>query len=90
MQHAVRCYGAQNGRLPWQLQRLCEIKLLKEYRAFVEYCLALALTTQPQNSGNLNLISTFVQVRKAPAPVALHVFTMGIIDGCEHHTSDSN
>jgi len=84
MQHSVRGYGAQNGRLPWQLQRLCEIRLLKEYRAFVEYCLALALTTRPQNSGNLNLISKFVPVRRAPAAVALQVFTMGIIVGCKH------
>jgi len=40
-----RCYGALNGRLPWQLQRLFKIKLLNEDGAFVEYWLALALTT---------------------------------------------
>jgi len=79
-----RCYGALNGRLPWQLQRLFKIKLLNEDGAFVEYWLALVLTTIPENSGNLNPVSKFVQVRKAPAAVALHVFRVGNIVGCTH------
>jgi len=58
-----RCYGALNGRLPWQLQQLFKIQLLNEDGAFVEYWLALALTTIPENSGNLDPVSTFVQVR---------------------------
>jgi len=49
-----RCYVALNGRLPWQLQRLFKIKLQNKDGDFVEYWLALALTTIPENSGNLN------------------------------------
>jgi len=41
------CYGARNGRLLWQLQRLFKIKLQNEDGAFVEYWLILALTTIP-------------------------------------------
>jgi type IV pilus biogenesis protein CpaD/CtpE len=44
----------------------------------------MALTTIPQNLGNFNPISKFVQVRKAPAPVALQVFSVGNIVGCAH------
>ena len=79
-----RCYGALNGRLPWQLPRLLKIKLLNEDGAFVESSLALALTTIPENSGNLNPVSKFVQVRKAQVAVALQVFSMGNIVGCTH------
>jgi len=83
-QHPGRCYGALNGRLPWQLQLLFKIKLLNEDGAFVEYWLAMALTTIPENSGNLDPVSKFVQVRKAPAAVALQVFSVGNIVGCAH------
>jgi len=76
---AGRCYGALIGSLPWQLQRLFKIMLLNEDRAFVEYWLALALTIIPENSGNLDPVSKFVQVRKAPAAVALQVFSVGNI-----------
>jgi len=79
-----RCYGALNGCLPWQLQRLFKIKFQNEDGAFVEYWLALALTTIPENSGNLDPVSKFVQVRKAPAAVALQVFSVGIIVVCAH------
>jgi len=79
-----RCYGTLNGRLPWQLQRLFKIKLFNEDGAFVEYWLALALTTIPENSGNLDPVSKFVQVRKAPAAVALQVFSVGNIVSCAH------
>jgi len=78
------CYGALNGRLPWQLQRLFKIKLLNEDGAFVEYWLTLALTTIPENSGNLDPVSKFVQVRKASAAVGLEVFSMGNIVGYAH------
>jgi hypothetical protein len=81
-QRLGRCYGALNGRLPWQLQRLFKIKLLTEDGAFVEYWLALALTTIPENSGNLDPVSKFVQVRQAPAAIDLHVFRVGNIVGC--------
>jgi hypothetical protein len=78
------CYGALNGRLPWQLQRLFKIKVLNEDGAFVEYWLALALTTILENSGNLDPVSNFVQLRKAPAAVALQAFSVGNIVGCAH------
>jgi len=74
----------QNGLLPWQLQRLFKIKLLNEDGTFVEYWLALSPTTRPENAGNLDLVSKFVQVRKAPAAVASQVFHVGHIVGCAH------
>jgi hypothetical protein len=83
-QRPGRCYGALNGRLPWQLERLFKIKLLNEDGAFVEYWVALALTTIPENLGNLDPVSKFVQVRKAPAAIALQVFSVGSIVGCAH------
>jgi hypothetical protein len=78
------CYGALKGHLPWQLQRLFKIKLQNEDGAFVEYWLPMALTTIPENLGNLDPISKFVQVRNAPAAVALQVFSVGNIVGCAH------
>jgi hypothetical protein len=42
------------------------------------------LTTIPENSGNLDPVSKFVKVRKAPAAVGLQVFSMGNIIGCAH------
>jgi hypothetical protein len=83
-QRSGRCYGALNGHLLWQLQRLCKIKLQNEDRAFVEYWLAMALTTIPENSNNLDPASKFVHVRKAAAAVALQVFSMGNIVGYAH------
>ena len=83
-QRPGRCYGALNGRLPWQLQQLFKIKLQNEDGAFVEYWLALALTAIPENSGNFDPVSKFVQVRKALAAVALQVFSLGNIVGCGH------
>jgi hypothetical protein len=58
------------------------MKLLNKDGAFVESCLALVLTTIPQNSGNLDPVSKFVQVRIVPSAVPLHVFSMGNIIGC--------
>jgi len=83
-QRPGRCYGALNGHLPWQLQRLFKIKLQNKDGVFFEYLLALALTTIPENSGNLDPVSKFVQVRKAPTAVALQVFSVGNIVGCAH------
>jgi len=83
-----RCYGTPNGRLPWQLQLLFKIKLQNEDGAFVENWLALALTTIPENSSNLDPVSKFVQVPKAPAPGALQVFSVGNIVGCAHVISE--
>jgi len=48
------------------------------------YWLGLALTTIPENSGNLDLVTKFVQVRITPAVIALRVFSMGNIVGCTH------
>jgi hypothetical protein len=83
-QRLGRCYGTLNGHLAWQLQRLFKIKLLNEDGAVVEYWLALVLTMIPENSGNLDPISKFVQVRQAPAAVAMKVFSVGNIVGCAH------
>jgi len=57
MQRLRTCYGALNVHLPWQLQRLFKIKLQNEVGAFVEYWLALELTTIPENPGNLDPVS---------------------------------
>jgi hypothetical protein len=81
-QRPGRCYGALNGHLPWQLRRLFKIKLRKEDGAFVEYWLALALTTIPENWGNLDPVSKVVHVRKALSAVASQVFSVGNIVGC--------
>ena len=70
-----------NGHLPWQLQRIFKIKLQNEDGTFVEYWSALALTTIPENSSNLDPILKFVQVRKAPVAIALQVFSVGTIVG---------
>jgi len=79
-----RCYGALNRRLPWQLKRLFNLKLLNKDGAFVESWLALALTTRPENSGNLDPILKFVQLRKALGAGASQVFSLGNIVGCAH------
>ena len=44
----------------------------------------MALTRIPENSGIMDLVSKFVQVRKAPAAFALKVFSMGNIIGSVH------
>jgi len=61
-----------------------KIKLLNEDGAFVESWVALALTTIPENLGNLDPVTKFVQVRKAPAAVALQVFGVGNNVSCTH------
>jgi len=73
-----------NGRLPWQLQQLFKIKLLNKDGVIVEYGLALALTTIPENSGNLSPVLKFVQVRKAPVAVSLQVCSVDNIVGSAH------
>ena len=50
----------------------------------MKYWLSVELTTIPENLGNLDPVSKFVQVRKAPAAVALQVFSVGNIVGCAH------
>jgi len=81
-QRPGRWYGALNGCLPWRLHQLCKFKLLNEDGSFVEYLLALALTTIRQNLGNQDPVSRFEPVRRAPAAVALQVFSMGTIISC--------
>jgi len=83
-QRPGRCYGTPNWHLPWQLQPLCKIKLLNEDGAFVEYWLAMALTPIPEISGYSDPVSIFVQMRTAPAAVALHVISDRNIVGCMH------
>jgi len=79
-----RCYGALNGRLRWQLQQLFKIQPLNIDGAFIEYRLALALSAIPENSGNLDPVSKFVQVRKAIAAAALKVCSIRTIVCCAH------
>jgi len=62
--------------------------LQNEDRAFIKYWLALALTTIPENLGNLDPVSKFVQLRKAAAVVALQVICGGNIVGCAHVTPE--
>jgi hypothetical protein len=52
--------------------------------ACVQCWFALAFTTIPDNSGNLDPVLKFVQVSKAPAAVALQVCIMGNIISCGH------
>jgi len=80
----VRCYGVLIGHLLWQLQRLFNMYLLNNDGAFVEYSLALAITTIPENSCKLDPNSKFVQVWEAPAAGALQVFSVGNIFGGAH------
>jgi hypothetical protein len=61
-----------------------KIELLNEDGAFFEHWLALALTTIPENSGYLDPVSKFVQVRNASAAVAVQVFSVRNIIGCTH------
>jgi hypothetical protein len=51
------------------------------YGAFVELCFLLAITTIPDNSGNLDPMSKFVQVSKAPTPIASQDFRVTNIVG---------
>jgi len=83
-QHQGRCYGAINGRLLWQLQRRFKIKLQNEDGTFIEYSLALVLTTIPGNLGNLDPVLQCVQVGKVPVAIALQVFRVGIIVDWAH------
>jgi hypothetical protein len=76
--------GALNGSLPWQLQRRFKMKLQNENGSFIEYWLALSHTTIPENSGNLDPVSKFVQVGKAPAAVALPVLSEANILSCDN------
>jgi hypothetical protein len=61
-QRPVRCYGALNDCLPWQLQQRFKIKHLNVDGAFTEYWLALELTTISENSRNLDPLLNLVQV----------------------------
>jgi len=79
-----RYYGALNGYLLWQMQRLFKIKHLNKDGAFVKYWLAPALNSIPENFGNLDVVSKFVHVRQALVVIALQVFSGGNIVGCAH------
>jgi hypothetical protein len=63
-----------------------KFKLQNQDVAFVGYLLALALTTRPDNSGNLDPVLKSVQLRTILAAVALKVFSLGNIVGCTHKT----
>jgi len=66
------------------MQQLFKIKLLNEDGALVEYGLGQGLTTIPENLGNLDPVSNFVQVKKVPAALALQVWSVQNIVGCAH------
>jgi len=83
-QRPGRCYGVLTGRLPWQLQPLYKIKLPYEDGAFIEYWLALVLTTIPENSGNLDPVSKIVNGSKALAAVALQDLGVANFVSCAH------
>jgi len=87
-QRPGRCQGALNRRVPWQLQRLFQIKLENKDASFIEYWLALPLTTIPDNSGNLDPVSKYVKATKAPAAIALKMFSVGNIVGWAHGIPD--
>jgi len=82
LQRLGRCCGVLNGHLPWQLQRLFKIKLLNEDGAFVEYLLALELTTLPEHLDNLNSASKSEWLRQALAAVAFQGSGVLNIVGC--------
>jgi hypothetical protein len=83
-EHAGRYYGALNGHLPLHLQLLFKMKLINEDGTFVQYWLALALATIPENSGNLDPILKCQQMRNVPAAVTLQAFSVGNILSCAH------
>jgi len=66
------------------VQPLFKIKLLKKDGAFVEYWLALVLSTIPESSCNLDSVMTFVQQRKPLVAVASQGFCLENIIGCAH------
>jgi hypothetical protein len=81
MHRPGKCYGTLTVCLPWYVLQLFKITLHKEDVAAVESLLAQALTSTPEDSGNLDPISKFVHVRKAPTAVSIHVFQVGNIVG---------
>jgi hypothetical protein len=56
--------------------------LLNEVGSFIEYRLALALTTIHENLGILDTVSKFVEGCKAPAGFDFQVFCVGNIVRC--------
>jgi hypothetical protein len=79
-----RSYGALNQSLLWQLQRPFKINVQNLDGAFIEYRLALVFPTIPEKSGVLDPVLIFVQVRKALAAIAFHVFSVENIVSWAH------
>jgi hypothetical protein len=77
-------YGALQGRLPWKLLRLFKLKHRNEEGCEVENWLAFAQTTVPENSGHMDPVSTFVNVRLSPGSGGFRVVRVGNIVGCAH------
>jgi hypothetical protein len=67
-----------------QLQRLFKIQLLNEDGASVQCCLALAITRIPENLGNLDPLSKYVQLKQGLAAVDLPDISVGNIVSCAH------
>jgi hypothetical protein len=57
-------------------------------RKYVEHWIALALTTIPENPGNLDPVSKFSQVRLAPPATIYKIFTAENIIGCARVISE--
>jgi len=60
------------------------MKSQNEDGAFIDYWLTRALTTIPENLGNLDPVSKFEKLRNTPAAYALLVFNVGNLIGCMH------
>jgi hypothetical protein len=60
------------------------MKLQNEDATFAEYWFTMALTTVPKHCGNLDPVSQYVQVKFAPAAIALQVCSVGNIVSCAH------
>jgi hypothetical protein len=71
-----KCYVALNEHPLWPLQCIFQMKLRNGHGAFIEYWLALALTTIPEHSGNLHPVSKLVHECNPLAAVALLDFSM--------------
>jgi hypothetical protein len=79
-----KIYGSFNGRLPWQLQRLFKLNVYVAEGEYVEYSLALAGKTVPENSGNLEPVSKCAKVRLSAPENEFKIFNAGNIIGCAH------
>ena len=78
-------YGALQGRLPCQLLRLFKMRFQDDDGYWVDHWMTFARKTIAENSGKLDPVSQFAQV-KAPSTsgATYQVFTVGNVVGCPH------